>query len=82
MKNSVTVRYTSGREEKFEVEFWGGAAAQARLQAFVENPTLLLKTSDEVLIIPGTAIECISIKTQKGDEWSRLTSIRSARRIT
>ena len=81
MKSSVTVRFTSGREEKFEMQFWGGAGAQARLQAFVENPTLILKTSDEVLIIPGSAIECISIKTQKGDDWSSLSGIRSAKRI-
>ena len=25
MKSSVTVRFTSGREEKFEMQFWGGA---------------------------------------------------------
>ncbi len=81
MKSSVTVRFTSGREEKFEMQFWGGAGAQARLQAFVENPTLILKTSDEVLIIPGSAIECISIKVQKGDDWSSLGGIRSAKRI-
>jgi hypothetical protein len=81
MKNSVTVRFTSGREEKFEMQFWGGAGAQARLQAFVENPTLVLKTGDEVVIIPGSAIECISIKTQKGDDWSSLGGIRSAKRI-
>ena len=37
MKTAVTVRFTSGREEKFEMQFWGGAGAQARLQAFVEN---------------------------------------------
>jgi hypothetical protein len=81
MKNAVSVRYTSGREEKFEVDFWGGAGAPARVQAFVENPTLILKTSDEVIIIPGTAVECIAIKTQKGDVWSNLTNIRDAKRI-
>ena len=81
MKTAVTVRYTSGREERFEMQFWGGAGAQARLQAFVDNPTLVLKTGDEVLIIPGSAIECISIKTQKGDDWSSLGGLRSAKRI-
>ena len=81
MKAAVTVRFTSGREEKFEMQFWGGAGAQARLQAFVENPTLVLKTADEVLIIPGSAIECISIKTEKGEDWSSLSGIRSAKRI-
>ena len=81
MKNAVTVRFTSGREESFEMQFSGGAGAPARLQAFVENPTLVLKTIDEVLIIPGSAIECISIKTQKGDDWSGLTGLRPAKRI-
>jgi hypothetical protein len=81
MKNAVTIRFTSGREEKFEMDFWGSAGAQARLQAFLENPTLLLKTSDEVVIVPGTAIECISIKTQKGDDWSNLANLRPAKRI-
>jgi hypothetical protein len=81
MKTAVTVRFTSGREEKFEVQFWGGAGAQARLQAFVDNPTLVLKTGDELLIIPASAIECLSIKTQKGDDWSSLGGIRTAKRI-
>ncbi len=81
MKNSVTVRFTSGREEKFEMEFFGGAGAQTRLQAFVENPALVLKTMDEVLILPGSAIECISIKTQKGDDWSNLANLRPAKRL-
>ena len=81
MKTSVTVRFTSGREERFEIEFWGGPGAQARLEAFVENPTLLLQTSDEVLIIPGSAIECISVKIQKGDSSFNLSNVRPARRI-
>ena len=81
MKNSVTVRFTSGREEKFDMQFFGGAGAPARLQAFVENPTLVLKTADEVILLPGSAIECISIKTQKGDDWSNLASLRPAKRI-
>ena len=81
MKTAVTIRYTSGREEKFETELLGGAGAQARMQAFVENPTVLLKTSDAVLIIPGTAIECIAIKLQKGDDWSNFVNLRPAKRI-
>ena len=81
MKNTVTIRFTSGREEKFEMDFWGGAGAQARLEAFVQNPTVLLRTTDEVLIFPSPSIECISIKTQKGDVWSTLTNIRAAKRV-
>jgi hypothetical protein len=41
----------------------------------------VLKAADEVLILPGSAIECISIKTQKGDDWSNLTNLRPAKRI-
>jgi len=81
MKNAVTIRFMSGREEKFEMEFWGGGGAQARFEAFLRNPTVVLQTSDEVLILPGSAIECITIKTQKGDVWSGLRNIRQAKRI-
>jgi len=81
MKTEVTVRFTSGREERFETELWEGTGAQARLQAFVEKPNLLLQTDDEVLIIPGSAIECISIKVQKGDSRFKLSDIRPATRI-
>ena len=81
MKASVTVRFVSGREEKFEMELWGGTGAQARLQAFVEKPNLLLQTADELLIIPGSAIECISIKVPKGTNRFNLADIRPATRI-
>jgi len=81
MKNPVTIRFTSGREERFEMEFAGGAGTQARLQAFAENPIVLLKTADEVIILPGSAIESITIKTQKGDDWSNLGNLRQAKRL-
>jgi hypothetical protein len=81
MKTQATIRFVSGREEKFETDLWGGTSAQARLQAFAENPTLILQTSDEVLIIPGSAIECISIKVPKGDSRFNLSDIRPATRI-
>jgi hypothetical protein len=81
MKASVTVRFVSGREEKFEMELWGGTGAQARLQAFVQKPNLLLQTSDEVLIIPSSAIERISIKVPKGDKRFKLSDIRPATKI-
>jgi hypothetical protein len=82
MKASVTVRYVSGREEKFEIDLWASAGAQARLQAFAEKPNLLLRIGDEVLIIPASAIECISIKVPKGDNRFNLSDIRPAMRIT
>ena len=81
MRTPVTIRFTSGREERFEMEFWGGPGAQARLRAFLEKPTLLLQTSDEVLIIPGSAIESISIKIHKGDTWFNIGDLRPAKRI-
>jgi hypothetical protein len=56
MKIAVTIRFTSGREERFEMELWGGSGAQARPRAFVAKPTLLLRSVDEVLVIPGSAI--------------------------
>ena len=81
MKAAVTVRFVSGREEKFEIELWGGTGAQARLQAFAENPTMVLQTSDEVIIIPNSAIECVSIKVPKGDSRFALSDVRPATRI-
>jgi hypothetical protein len=81
MKTLVTVRFASGREEKFEMDLWGGTRAQARLQAFAENPTLILQTNDEVIVIPSSAIECISIKVAKGDSRFNLKDIRPATRV-
>jgi len=81
MKSVVTVRFASGREEKFEMELSGGPGTQARLEAFVEKPTLVVQTSDEVLIFPTSAIECISIKVPKGDGRSNLSDIRAVTRI-
>jgi hypothetical protein len=80
MKTLVTVRFTSGREEKFEMDLSGGAGGQARLQAFAETPNVLLQTGDEVLIIPASAIECISIKLPRDHPFD-LSDVRSARRV-
>jgi hypothetical protein len=63
----VTVRYLSGREEKFKMELWIGMGTEERLKAFVAKPDLLLKTGKEVIIIPGSAIECVTIEVPKGD---------------
>jgi hypothetical protein len=81
MKTVLTVRFTSGREERFEMDFWGGTGAQGRLQAFAEKPNLLLQTGEEVLIIPASAIECISIKVPDEDGRFNLSGVRSATRI-
>jgi hypothetical protein len=61
MKSNCVVRYASGREERFEVEFFGGASAVDRLKEFVKNPTVVLQSENEVIIIPSTAIECITL---------------------
>jgi hypothetical protein len=81
MKTPITIRFVSGREEKFEIELWSGTDAEARLQEFVQDPTLILQTADEVLLIPGSAIECISIKLAKGDSRFNLRDLRPATRI-
>jgi hypothetical protein len=81
VKSQVTIRFVSGREEQFEIELWGGTGAETRLQQFAENPSLLLQTAEEVLIIPGAAIECISIKLPPGDSRFKLKDLRPAKRI-
>jgi hypothetical protein len=81
MKTPVTVRFVSGREEKFEVDLWGGSGGEERLKAFAANPNLLLQTGDEVLVIPASAIECISIRIQKGDSRFKLIDVRPATRL-
>lgn len=81
MKAVVTVRYVSGREEKFEMELWVGEGAEGRLLEFLEKPNLLLRTPDEVIVIPGAAIECVSIKVPKGDTRFTFSEARPATRI-
>lgn len=77
----VTVRYVSGREERFEMEFWVGEGTQERLLDFAEKPNLLLRTGEELIIIPASAIECITIKKPKGDARFEFSEARPARRI-
>jgi hypothetical protein len=83
VKSVVTVRYVSGREEKFEVDLWGGASAQTRLKEFAESPSLILQTATELVIIPVYAIECISIALPK-EEKNKLVlgDVRTAKRLT
>jgi hypothetical protein len=63
MKTKAVIRYVSGREESFEVDLIGleGPSADARMKEFVKNPTLMLQTEKELIIIPSTAIECITM---------------------
>ena len=62
MKAKMTVQFTSGREEIFE--FYpaeSDVTAGLRIKEFVKSPNLALQTKKEVIIIPSTAIECITI---------------------
>jgi hypothetical protein len=83
MKAVLTVRYLSGREEQFEVEFWGGANAEGRLQEFIKSPTVVLQTPDGLLIIPASAIESLLIALPEDEEEARptLKTIRQAKRL-
>jgi hypothetical protein len=82
MKTTLTVRYTSGREEKFEVDYWGGARREARLQEFLKSPNVVLQTSTELIIIPATAIESLSIAFPEGGQpVAALEGVRTATRL-
>ena len=82
MKASLTVRYISGREDQFEVDFWGGTGAESRLNEFIQSPNLALQTDTELIVIPGTAIESLSIALPE-DEGTRtpFKGIRVAKRL-
>jgi hypothetical protein len=82
MKGKLTVRYHSGREEHFEIELWGGTGMQTRLKDFIQSPNLALQTSDELIVIPSAAIECISLTMPKGKDWTKeLSIVRRAKRL-
>jgi hypothetical protein len=80
MKTKVNVRYVSGRQEQFEVELFGGASPD--VNDFIRNPTIALQSQKELIIIPSTAIECITLPVP--ESAGRLTSptIRKGKRIT
>ncbi len=81
MKTKVIIRYTSGREEQFEVELFGGPSAEARLRKFAEKPTIVLQTEKEVVIIPATAIESITFPLPElTDKGMALPNVRKAKR--
>src|SRR3954447_17326516 len=81
MRATLTVRYISGREERFEVEAWGGAGGKDRLEAFAATPNLILQTADELIIIPGSAVECYSVSLPPDLPRTALEGIRHAKRI-
>jgi hypothetical protein len=81
-KTKITIRYVSGREDQFEVEIYGGGkSAEFRLKEFVKDPTLLLQTESELILIPAAAIECVTIALPESDtEQLSLPKIRKAQR--
>jgi hypothetical protein len=82
MNAIINVRYVSGRTEKFEMELWGGAADKARLEALLKTPNFVLQTGTELIIIVGSAVECISITLpESGDGRFDLDWIRPAKRL-
>jgi hypothetical protein len=82
MKASLTVRYLSGRQEQFEVDFWGGAGAEGRLQDFLKSPNVVLQTATELIVIPASAIESLSIALPKEvKDRAAFESVRVAKRL-
>jgi len=83
METKLTIRYVSGREDKFEVELFGGTLAETRLKEFTKEPMLILQTAEEIIIIPATAIECITLPfPEYGSETIDLPGVRNAKRLT
>jgi len=82
LRSIVSIRFISGREEKYEVDFWGGTGAKARFKEFLSNPTIVLQLSGEVLVIPASAIESISFATTKdATDKMDLGTFRAAKRV-
>jgi hypothetical protein len=82
MNVKMTVRYASGREDRFQVEIFGGGAAEFRLKEFAKNCTLVLKTEAELIIIPAHAIESVSFALpESGWEKRALKDLRKATRL-
>ena len=69
-------------ELKFEVDLIGGSDAPARLKEFLENSTLVLRTDEELIIMPSSGIECITLEIA-GDDFPlhRFPAVRTARRV-
>lgn len=80
----MTIRCTSGREEHFEVELFGsGKSAEFRLKEFVKDPTVMLQTASELILIPAAAIECITFSLPESEDVSPLLqNVRKAVRCS
>jgi hypothetical protein len=83
MKTKVSVRYVSGRQEQFEVELFGGASAETRLKDFLKSPSITLQSENELIIIPATAIECITLPIPESARGAMASStIRKGKRVS
>jgi len=83
MKTKVSVRYVSGRQEQFEIELFGGASAEARLKDFIKSPSITLQSENELIIIPSTAIECITLPVPDAARSAMASStIRKGKRVS
>jgi hypothetical protein len=79
---NMYVRFVSGREERFDVEFFGPTGAESRLKEFAKNPSLLLQTDKELIVIPATSIECITFALPaSGGKSIDLPNVRKAKRL-
>jgi hypothetical protein len=86
MQGKLTVRFVSGREEQFEIEFAGGRTGEFRLQEFIKDPTLVLQTGTELILIPPHNVECLTLSLPKlGQDQAQaqqaLENIRKAKRL-
>jgi hypothetical protein len=82
MQVKLTVRYVSGREEQFEIEVETGKSGEFRLKEFVKDPSLLLRTDGELILIPAGAIECLSLAVPKtAATAAMLENVRAAKRL-
>jgi hypothetical protein len=82
VKSRVTIRYVSGRQDQFEVELLGEYTAEGRLKEFAKNPTIVLQTEKDVVIIPATAIESISMPIPDSPSGKvHLPNVRKAKRV-
>jgi hypothetical protein len=82
MNTKISVRYISGRVEEYEIEIYGGASAETALKEFSKNPTIVLRTEKEVVIIPATAIEHITLPLpESAGPRLKLSNTRRGKRL-
>ena len=78
----VTIRFISGREELFDVDFPLGPGAETRLHEFCKSPTVVLQTKEELIVLPSSAIEAIRFTRPPANAAQlKMESILSATRV-